>query len=249
MIKLKTQEEIGIMREGGNRLRKVIKELMPGIKAGMTTNEIDKKAEELITKYGGEPSFKRVKGYFWSTCLTVNEQIVHTPPSDKILKNGDILTVDIGIFYKGFNTDYADTIAIGKIEDKTRKFLDTGKKTLDLAIKSVKLSGRLGEISQIIQNEIEGAGYSIVKELTGHGVGRDLHEDPIVPGYLNEPINRTLIIKPGLVIAIEIIYSMGKGDMMHEPNNNWSICTADGNLAACFEHTVAVTNINTFILT
>lgn len=249
MIKLKTKEEIGIMKEGGKRLKEVVKDLMPQIKAGMTTNDIDRKAEDLIKKKGGEPSFKRVKGYFWSTCLTINDQIVHTPPSDRVLKDGDILTVDIGMYLKGFHTDYADTIAIGKIDKKVKQFLETGKKTLDLALKKVKKGNRLGNISQTIEKEIRIAGYSIIPELTGHGVGRDLHEDPIVPGYLDTPINNTLKIKTGLVIAVEVIYAMGKGEMIHESGNSWSIQTADNSLSACFEHTIAVTDTNTFILT
>ena len=118
MVKLKTKEEIEIMKEGGRKLREVVKELLPQIKAGMTTKQIDNNAEELIIKMGGEPSFKKVKGYQWSTCLSVNEQIVHSPPAKRVLREGDILTVDIGIFYKGLHTDYADTIAVGKVAEK-----------------------------------------------------------------------------------------------------------------------------------
>ena len=224
MIRLKTKEEIEIMKMGGKKLREVVKELIPQIKVGMTTNEIDVKAEELIRAKGAEPSFKRVKGYHWSTCLTVNEEIVHTPPSEKILKNGDILTVDIGIYYKGFNTDFADTIGIGKIEEKSGLFLKTGKKTLISAINKAKAGERLGSISDSIQKDIESA------------------------GYLDRPLKKTLIIKPGLVIAIEVIYAMGRGDMKDEANN-WSISTVDKSLSACFEHTVAVTDTNTLILT
>lgn len=249
MIKFKTKEEIEIMKEGGRRLREVVKELVPQIKAGISTNQIDQIAEKLILKKGGESSFKRVKNYFWSTCLTVNEQIVHTPPSNRVLNEGDILTVDIGMYYKGFHTDFADTIAIGKVSEHVTKFLQTGRKTLDLAIKKTKKESRIGEISQTIQKEVGKAGYSIVKELTGHGVGRNLHEDPYVPGFLNRPVENTLIIKPGLVIAIEIIYAMGKGEMEHEENDDWSIRTTDKSLSACFEHTVAVTDTNTIILT
>jgi len=249
MIKLKTKEEIEIMIEGGRRLREVVKELMPQIKAGVKTSQIDKQVEELIVKMGGEPSFKKVKGYFWSTCLPVNEQIVHAPPSDRVLKEGDVLTVDIGIYYNGFHTDFADTIAIGEVAEKVVRFLETGKKTLELAVKKVKKGARLGEISQSIQKEIERAGYSIVKELTGHGVGRDLHEDPNIPGFLDVPINKTLVIRPGLVVAIEVIYAMGGGGMVHEQGDSWSLRTSDKSLSACFEHTVAVTDTNTLILT
>ncbi|OGK25090.1 type I methionyl aminopeptidase [Candidatus Roizmanbacteria bacterium RIFCSPLOWO2_01_FULL_37_13] len=249
MIKLKIKEEIGIMKEGGRRLREVVKELIPQIKAGITTKQIDNKAEKLIIKMGGEASFKKVKGYFWSTCLPLNEQIVHTPPSDRVLKECDVLTVDIGMYYKGFHTDFADTIAIGKVSEDVTKFLQTGRKTLDLAIKKTKKESRIGEISQTIQKEVGKAGYSIVKELTGHGVGRNLHEDPYIPGFLDRPVENTLIIKPGLVIAIEIIYAMGNGKMEYEENDDWSIRTTDKSLSACFEHTVAVTDGGSIILT
>ncbi len=249
MVKLKSQEEIEIMQEGGKRLKTVVKELIPQIKAGITTNEIDRTAEFLIKKQGGEPSFKRVKNYFWSTCLTVNEQIVHTPPSEKVLKEGDILTVDIGMFYEGFNTDFAITVPIGKVSKEATELMDCGKKTLDLAIKKVKIGARLGDISKTIQDNIESAGYSIVRELTGHGVGKDLHEDPFIPGYLEKPIEKTLKVGPGLVIAVEVIYAMGNGKMIEEPGSEWSIITKDGSLSACFEHTVAVTSSNTLILT
>ena len=249
MIKLKTDKEIKIMTEGGARLRKVVKELMPQIKAGMTTAQIDNKAERLIIKMGGEASFTKVTGYFWSTCLPVNEQIVHTPPSNRVLQDGDILTVDIGMYYKGYHTDFADTVAIGKVDKKTDRFLETGKKTLTLAIKKVKKGRRIGEISRTIQDEIEGVGYSIVRELTGHGVGRDLHEDPNIPGFLDSPVENTIMIRQGMVIAIEVIYAIGGGKMVHEENDDWSIKTKDMSLSACFEHSVAVTDINTLILT
>lgn len=249
MIKLKTKQEIEIMKEGGRRLREVVRELVLQIKTGMKTVQIDKLAEELIRKQGGEPSFKRVPGYRWSTCLSINEQIVHTPPSDRVLRENDILTLDIGMFYRGFHTDFADTFPIGRTDNKNKSFLSTGKRALDLAVKKVRKGNKLGEISQTIEKEIAGNGYSIVKELTGHGVGRELHEEPNVPGFLDRPIERTLTINPGLVIAVEVIYALGNGAMEHEKNNDWSIQTADKSLSACFEHTVAVTESYTIILT
>ncbi len=249
MIHLKTRQEIEIMGEGGRRLRKVVQELMPKIKEGMTTRQIDNEAERLVKKMRGEPSFKRVKGYRWSTCLCINEQIVHTPPSERVIKSGDILTVDIGMYYEGFHTDFADTIAIGDLDEKSKMFLQTGKETLKYAIEKVKAGNRLGEISQTIQRKIEEAGFNIVKELTGHGVGRDLHEDPNIPGFIDKPLEKTQLIQPGLVVAVEVIYATGEGEMTYESPDQWSIRTKDGSLAGCFEHTVAVTNTNTLILT
>lgn len=250
MIHFKSEEEIKIMREGGQRLQNVIKELMPAIQAGATTKEIDKKAETLIIQHGGEPSFKKVPGYHWSICIPINEQIVHTPPSRRKLNNGDIVTVDIGMFYKGFHTDYADTVVVGDYnDDNVARFLDAGKKALYKAICQTKLGNRIGHVSQTIEREIYGDGYKIVKELTGHGIGRELHEDPYIFGFLNVPLERTARIRAGLVIAIEVIYSIGSERFEYETDNEWSVVTRDRSLSACFEHTVAVTHKETIVLT
>lgn len=250
MIHLKSIEEIKVMREGGKRLRKVVEALLPQIKVGITTKEIDDRAEKLIIREGGESSFKKVPGYQWTTCLPINEQVVHTPPSERHVKNGDILTVDIGMYFQGFHTDYADTIIVGENNDKKiHRFLDVGKKALYKAIDQARAGRRIGQISETIEKEIYGNGYKILKDLTGHGIGRDLHEDPYVFGYLEKPIEKTISIKPGLVIAIEIIYSMGAEEFMHEPNEEWSVITSDKSMSACFEHTVAITDKETMVLT
>ncbi len=250
MIHLKTEEEIAIMKEGGKRLSQVMRELMPQIKPGIKTEAIDKEAERLIRRQGGEPSFKKVKGYFWTTCLPVNEQVVHTPPSARILKQGDVLTVDIGMYYRGFHTDYADTIIVGnKTDDKKNRFLQAGKEALYKSIEQAKVGNRIGDISAAIEKEIYGHGYFILKELTGHGIGRELHEDPYIFGYRARPKEKTAVIRPGLVIAVEVIYSMGTEEITYEKGDDWSIVTADGSLAACFEHTIAVTDDKTAILT
>jgi len=250
MIHLKTSEEINIMVEGGKRLKKVVNQLIPIIKPGMTTKEIDEQAEKLVFKEGGEPSFKKVKGYYWTTCLPINEQVVHTPPSDRVLKKGDLFTLDIGMYYQGFHTDYATTLVIsGTNDEKVTRFLEAGKKTLELAIREARVGNRIGQISAAIEKNIYGNGYYILKELTGHGIGRELHEDPYIFGFENEPIEKTAKIKEGLTIAIEIIYSMGAEEFFYEKDNSWSIVTKDKSLSACFEHTIAVTNKKTLILT
>ena len=250
MIKLKNDKEILTMKEGGRRLRLIVKELKRIIKPGITTLEIDQEAEKLIKEFKGEPSFKKVKGYFFSTCLPINEQIVHTPPSGRVIKEGDVLTLDIGFYYQGYHTDFAETWIVGENEDKEiKKFLDTGKRALYKAIDQAKVGNYLGQISQIIQKEIEGNGYFIIKELTGHGIGKKLHEDPWVFNYVNMPVERTIKIKPGLTIAIEVIYSMGTEGMRREKKDPWSMATDDGSLAACFEHTIAVLENKTLILT
>jgi len=250
MIHYKTQEEIAIMREGGQRLKKIVRELKKKIHEGMTTLSIDEEANRLIKKYGGEPSFTKVKGYFWSTCLPVNEQIVHTPPSSRVLRKGDVLTLDIGFFFLGYHTDYADTWVIGDENDRRIiDFLNIGKLTLKKAIEVAKVGNYIGDISEVIETQITKSGYFVIKQLTGHGIGKRLHEEPQVFGFLNAPKKKTIKIKPGLTIAIEVIYSIGTEKCCREKNNSWSIVTADGSLSACFEHTVAIQEKKTLILT
>ncbi|EKE15228.1 MAG: hypothetical protein ACD_12C00112G0014 [uncultured bacterium] len=250
MINLKSDKEIALMAEGGNRLKIVVKDLLPLIKVGVTTKEIDAKAEELIKIQGGHSSFKTVPGYLFSTCTPINEQIVHTKPSNRILKDGDVLTLDIGMLYKGLHTDYAITKVVGgqSKDESANKFLKIGEDTLYLAIKKAKIGNRLGEISEVIEKEITSNGYFIIKELTGHGIGKKLHEDPYVFGFVDGPIKKSPIIKKGLVIAIEIIYAKGT-DIMKYEKDNWSIITKDRSLSACFEHTIAVTDSGPVILT
>jgi methionyl aminopeptidase len=250
MVDLKTNEEIEIMKQCGDKLNHTVQDLLPFIQDGITTLEIDQEAERLLHTYGASSSFKRVQGYHWSTCLPINDQVVHTPPSKRKVKNGDVLTLDIGAFYKGFHTDYATTFVIGgKTDEKTQKFLDVGEKTLELALQKVQNGHYLGEISEVIQKEIYGNGYFILKELTGHGVGRELHEDPYVLGYVDRATNKTYKMRPGLVIAVEIIYAMGTEEIRHEGIDDWSIISADHSLTACFEKSIAVTDKNTCILT
>ncbi len=249
-INLKSEKEIKLMIEGGKILKKVVKKLKNYIKEGISTEEIDRLAEKFILGFGAEPSFKKVNNYRWTICAPVNEQVVHTPPSKRILKKGDLFTLDIGVFYKGFHTDFAETYLIGDLYDKKKKkFLEVGRKTLNKAIESCQVYGRLGSISKTIEEEIYKNGYFILKDLTGHGIGKDLHEDPYIFGYLNKPIKKTIILKPGLVIAIEVIYSMGTEEIEYEKDNDWSVVTKDKSLSACFEHTIAITKKKVLVLT
>ncbi len=250
MIHHKTEKEIEIMKEGGAILARVVAELMPQIKEGMQTLEVDRKAEELIVKYGGKPSFKTVAGYKWSTCLPVNAQAVHTPPSTYKLKQGDILTVDIGVYYQGYHTDYATTVHIGEVKDQNIKnFLTVGEETLVKAIDMIHEGVHLGEIGSYIEKTIKSNGYFILKDLTGHGIGKKLHEDPYVLNYLDRPVEKTYKVRNGLTIAVEIIYSMGSEEIAYEKNDDWSIVSKDFSLSACFEKSIAILEGKTFILT
>ncbi len=248
-VHLKTRQEIEIMREGGLILQRVMKDLLPVVKSGKTTNEIDQVAQKLLLKYGADISFQTVSGYSWATCLPVNAQAVHTPPSNYILQNGDLLTIDIGALFKGYHTDYATTICVGGTCDKEKKiFLQAGEEILNAALKKIKAGVYLGEIGQFIHQEISQKGYFILKQLTGHGIGKELHEDPYVLNYLSGSKEKTFKVQDGLTIAVEIIYSMGTEQIEYESPGAWSIVTADRSLSACFEHTIAIIDGSASIL-
>lgn len=251
MIHFKNEQEIKLMTKGGEILKKVYKEVKPMVKPGLTTLEIDNEVQRLIKKYGAEISFNKVPGYSWATCITINEQVVHTPPSKKIIRDGDVLTIDMGVYYQGFHVDFSDTFIVGKNNDpEIKKFLKAGEDTLYGAISLIKDGVYIGEISSYIQEQIEKKHpYFVMRELTGHGVGKDLHEDPLIPGYIDMPLKKTPVFKNGMVVAIEIIYSMGTINIAEEPGDSWSIVTEDGSLSACFEHTVAIIKNKPFILT
>jgi methionyl aminopeptidase len=250
MIHYKTEEEIKIMSEGGKKLKQILERLIKFVKPGITTLAIENEAQRLIKEEKAEVSFDKVEGYQFATCLPVNEQIVHTPPSERVLKKGDLLTIDIGLYYQGFHTDCAKTMVVGEEEKgEIKRFLDTGREALKKAIEKIKVGGYLGEVSKTIETIIKKNGYFVIKKLTGHGIGKDLHEDPFVFGFLDRPVEKTLKIKPGLVLAVEVIYSMGTEEMAFEKDNDWSIVTKDGSLSACFEKTVAVTKNGVLILT
>ena len=252
MIDLKTPEEIKIMQEGGHMLATVLNEVMAAAQPGVTELELDKLAEKRIRELGGEPGFMKVKGYHHSTCMSTNDVVVHGIPGDYAFKIGDVVGVDCGVYYKGLHTDMSDS---KRIEPKTAKkdevdhFLAVGKKALDEAIKQAVIGNRIGHISQTIQRIVEKeAGYGVVRSLIGHGVGRELHEEPEVPGYLVGNINRTPLLKEGMTIAVEVIYNMGTPEVVLDPDQ-WTIRTEDGKLAGLYERTIAITKDGPLMLT
>ncbi len=256
MINLKKPEEIAIMREGGKKLGAILQELLLFSKVGVSLNDIEKRAVDLIAKAGGTPSFTAVSGYHWATCLCVNEAVVHGIPTDYLLKNGDVLTIDIGMIYKGLHTDTAWTKIIRTQNSMTRtqdekkeKFLKVGEEALFAAIKQAKAGNRIGHISQTIQTTIENAGYSVVKTLVGHGVGKQLHEAPQVPGILRGSLEDTPELMEGETIAIEVIYAMGSGTIVYENDDGWTLTTEDRSLSAVFEHSLAIVKDGPIVLT
>ncbi len=246
MIAIKTPKEIEIMAKGGRRLASALGKVLAAVKVGVSLAELDQLAESLIKKSGGESSFKKVKNYYWTTCLNINQGVVHGIPNQYRLKKGDCLSVDIGNFYQGFHTDMARTLWVG--EKKKEPFLEAGRKALKAATKEAKPGNRVGHLSMAIEKEIRKAGLRPVNNLTGHGVGRQLHEAPQIFCFLKEKVEKTARLEPGMVLAIEVIYVQGQPELVLR-NDGWTVETLDGKLAALFENTVAVTQKGPLILT
>lgn len=249
MINIKTKEEIEIMQHGGAILASVLNEVLQNVKPGVSELELDALAEKLILQKGGEPGFKKVPGYKHTICMATNEVVVHGIPTNYKFKEGDVVGIDCGVFYKGFHTDMAHTIRVHPQNDEIDKFLKIGEKALWKAIKQAKPGNRIGHISKTIQDIVEGAGYSVVLSLIGHGVGRELHEEPEVPGYLSRKIEKTPLLKEGMTIAVEVIYNMGKRDVVYANRDGWTIKTADGSMAGLFERSIAITKDGHNLLT
>jgi methionyl aminopeptidase len=252
MISIKTQDEVGAMRRGGKMLADTLWEVVENIKPGTTEIALDEKAERLILKKGGEPGFKLVPGYKHTICAATNDVVVHGIPTSYALKKGDVICVDCGVYYNGLHTDMAETVIVGGEEaatDEVRKFLDIGKKALKAGIKEARAGNRVGHISKAIQDIVEGeGGFSVVRSLVGHGVGKELHEAPEVPGYLAKPIEKTPLLKEDMTIAVEVIYNMGGKDVMLD-RDGWTIRSRDGSLSAVFERTVRITKNGAEMLT
>lgn len=255
MIQIKTKEEISIMSHGGHILAGVLDKVLAAAKPGVSEIELDQLAEKLILEKGGEPGFKKVSGYKHTICISTNDVVVHGIPGSYKLKEGDVVGIDCGVYYKGFHTDMAETIKVKseklkvKNNDEIDKFLYSGKMAMEEAIQEAKIGKRVGHISKKLQEIVEGNGYSIVRNLVGHGVGRKLHEEPEIPGFLDGSIEKTSLLKANMTIAIEAIYAMGKRDVVYRGDDGWTIKTADGSLAGLFERTVLISQNGPMILT
>lgn len=257
MINVKTREEIEILREGSKRLAKVLEKVVSAVKPGLSTFELDQLAEELIFESGGEPAFKGYtvrevkKPYPATMCISVNDEIVHAiPRRDRILKEGDVVGLDIGMFWpvdqnqnlkfksqKGLYTDMAVTIGIGKISLDAERLIRATKEALDLGIQEVKAGAHIGDIGHAIQRHLERNKLGIIRDLAGHGIGYELHEEPLIPNYGKRGSGPEL--KEGMVIAIEPMATLGDWRIILD-DDGWTFRTADGSLAAHFEHTVVV---------
>lgn len=240
-------DKLDVMREGGEKLGRILQKLLAMAQPGVSLLDIEFLADQLIKQAGGVASFQTVKGYQWATCLCVNDVVVHGIPTTYQLQEGDLLTIDVGLLYKGFHTDTAWTKEIKS--QKHKMFLKVGEEALWKAIGQARAGNRVGHISQAIQMVIEGAGHGIVKSLVGHGVGRELHEAPQIPGFVKGSVEATQQLKNGMTLAIEVIYAMGDGRIVYPNDDGWSIASRDGSLTAVFEHTIAVTEGEPTVLT
>lgn len=246
MIICKTPREIEIMREAGRIVALTHQELKQHITPGITTKELDQIAEKTIQKYGATPSFKGYNGFPGSICASVNEELVHGIPGKRKLKEGDIISIDIGAKYNGYHGDSAWTYPVGNISESVQKLLDVTEKSLYLGLEQVKPGERLSNISHAVQTHAEENGFSIVREYVGHGIGQDLHEDPQIPHY--GPPNRGLRLKPGMVICVEPMVNQGRR-YVKTLSDDWTVVTVDGKWCAHFEHTIALTEAGYEILT
>lgn len=245
MIICKGKNELEKMREANLIVAKVLGHLGSLAAPGVTTAQLDAVAEEMIVKMGGIPAFKGYKGYPASLCASVNDQIVHGIPNGHALKEGDIVGLDVGVYYKGYYGDSAWTFAVGEVSDEVKKLLQVTRESLYTGIEKVVLGNRISDISSAIQQFVESYGYSVVREFVGHGIGKSLHEDPQVPNY-GQP-GRGPRLMPGMVLAIEpMVNSKGPGVRVLE--DQWTAVTADGGYSAHFEHSVAVTDNGPWIL-
>ena len=247
MLDKKSPEEIRILREGGKILGQILRQVAEDVKVGHTGKELNAKAEVLIKKSGATPSFKNYQGFPDALCVSVNEAVVYGIPTDEPFKEGDLVGIDLGIKYKGLYTDTAMTVGVGKISAEAERLLFATKKSLDIAIGQLKVGAYISDIGNSIEKFIKPYGYGIVRDLAGHGVGRQVHEEPSVVNYATG--KKAIKIFDGMVIAIEPMLIMGGDWRVKTADNNWDVISKDGSLTAHFEHSIAITESGPIILT
>lgn len=246
-ITIKTDDEIAIMRKAGKIVAETHELLESMIKPGISTLDLDRAAEKYILSKNATPSFKNYNGYPASICASVNEEVVHGIPSKKrILKDGDIISLDIGAYYNGYHGDAARTHGVGEISDEARNLIDVTKQCFFEGLKVIKEGNHLHQISSAIQNYVEERGYSVVRDLVGHGVGRKLHEEPQVPNY--KIIGRGPKLLKGMVIAVEPMINIGRYEVRWL-DDDWTVVTMDGSLSAHYENTIYITKDGYELLT
>lgn len=239
-VTIKSNREIELMREAGRILSLVHDELEKAIKPGISTKDIDRLGEELIRSYGCIPSFLNYNGYPASICVSVNDEVVHGIPHKKhIIREGDIVSLDAGVIYKGYHSDAARTHAVGEISADAKRLIDVTRESFFEGIKYAKAGNHLFEISRAIQKYVESNGFSVVRDLVGHGIGTELHEDPQIPNF--KQIGRGMRLQPGMTLAIEPMVNAGAYDVWWL-EDDWTVVTQDGSLSAHYENTVLITD-------
>lgn len=248
MIQLKSQREIEIMAAGGKILADTVKLMERSVKPGMTTAALDAIAEDFIRSHAGAvPSFKGLYDFPASICSSINNEIVHGIPSKKrVLLEGDVVSIDVGVQFEGYHTDSATTVAVGEISEESARLLQVTREALDAGVLAARAGNHLGDIGAAVQGIVEAAGFSVVRDLVGHGIGTGFHEEPQVPNYGKS--KRGIRLVPGLTIAIEPMVNIGKPGIRTMPDR-WTVVTLDGTRSAHFEHTIAVTENGPRVLT
>ncbi len=246
MIILKSHREIKLMAKAGAIVAKALEEVEKNIRPGITTAELDKIAEDFILSQGAFPTFKGYQGYPAAICTSINEEVVHGIPGLKTLKDGDIISVDIGAFIDGYNGDAARTFPVGKVSEEALDLIETTRQSFFKGIEFAKPGFRLSDISHAIQTYVEDRNYSVVKDYVGHGIGQKMHEDPQIPNF--GPPNKGPRLKVGMTLAIEPMVNMGT-DQVYTLGNNWTVVTKDKSLSAHYENTIAITEKGPEILT
>lgn len=239
-VTIKSEREIELMREAGNILATVHEELEKLLKPGITTLDIDKKANEIIRSFDCIPSFLNYNGFPASVCVSINDQVVHGIPSKKtILLDGDIVSLDAGVIYKGYQSDAARTWGVGEITQEAKKLIEVTKQSFYEGIKFAKAGNHLHEISAAIQDYVEAFGFSVVRDLVGHGIGTNMHEEPQIPNFRQK--RRGIKLEAGMTFAIEPMVNVGRYDVFWE-DDDWTVVTEDGSLSAHYENTILITD-------
>ena len=243
---LKSASELDCMRRAGEVVRKVKKKLREEILPGVTTAELDRVAEREIRALGAVPSFKGLYGFPATICASLNDEVVHGIPSDRVIRDGDIVSIDVGAVVDGFHADSAFTVPAGRIGKRTQVLIDDTAESLQRGIAQARAGARVGDISAAVQQYAEARGYGVVRQYVGHGIGRALHEDPPVPNH--GPPGRGALLRAGMTIAIEPMLNLGSWET-EVLDDNWTVVTADGELSAHFEDTIAITDQGAEVLT
>jgi methionyl aminopeptidase len=245
-IIIKSDPEIELMSRAGKIVAEILKKLKSEVRPGITTRELDEIAAREVVKLGAKPSFKGYRGYPANICVSINEEIVHGIPDKRVLANGDLVSIDFGAIYEGFQGDAAITVGVGKLNKAATRLMEVTENSLQAGINYAKAGARLGDISYAIQDYVESRNLTVIREYTGHGIGRDMHEDPQIPNFGVR--GQGPVLKKGMTLALEPMVCTGDWHTV-VGNNNWTVSTADGGMAAHFEHTIAITEGQPRILT